>query len=211
MAGTLSQADLVADLKATLGDAAKTFSTAADGDFKRHLAHSAEDFARVRPYVRSATLTLVAGQDVYSAPADLVRVHRIRWGDPERRSRKPWDGALWPGPAPRVTPVGAGPAREFLLDPAPTAAQIDSLGATFPYEYVAAHVIGAAATDTTVEAHDRALLLLRSQAEAMKELATRNMQKPVQLRDGVSGVPRNGTPAALYDQLMERFEALSRR
>ncbi len=61
-------------------------------------------------------------------------------------------------------------------------------------------------SDTTVPDEHRGLLLLRAQAEAMQELAARNIAKPVQLRDGQGGAPRNGVPAALHAQLMDAFE-----
>ena len=44
-----------------------------------------------------------------------------------------------------------------------------------------------------------------SQAEAMLELTLRNAAKPVQLRDGLSGTPRNSTPAALHATLLAMF------
>ena len=66
--------------------------------------------------------------------------------------------------------------------------------------------IDADAANTTVEAKDRALFLLRAHAEVARELAARNITKPVRLRDGFSQGPRNATPAALYDALMREFE-----
>jgi hypothetical protein len=80
------------------------------------------------------------------------------------------------------------------------------LGSEFRYYYFALHSIGAAAADTTVKASDRGLLLLRAQAEAMKEMAMRNIKKPVQMRDGLASAPRNGTPASLFQALMDQFE-----
>ena len=61
------------------------------------------------------------------------------------------------------------------------------------------------AANTTILAGDRELLLLRGQAEAMRELAMRGVAKPVQLRDGLGMGPRNAHPAALYDALLCEF------
>jgi hypothetical protein len=66
-------------------------------------------------------------------------------------------------------------------------------------------VLGDNAADTTVTAADRGLLLLRAQVEAMRELSVRAAAKPVQLRDGLSGVARNSTPAALHEVLLRVF------
>ena len=63
-----------------------------------------------------------------------------------------------------------------------------------------------AAAQTTVPEHSRSLLLLRAQAEACRELALRNVSKPVTMRDAVGSQPRNGTPSALYQMLLAEFE-----
>jgi len=53
----------------------------------------------------------------------------------------------------------------------------------------------------------RGALLLRAQAECCKELAMRNVAKPVTMRDGGGGQPRNGTPGHLYSVLLAEFMA----
>jgi hypothetical protein len=78
-------------------------------------------------------------------------------------------------------------------------------GSVFTFYYFGQHSLGVAAEDTTIAAADRGLLLLRAQAEAMLELSLRNVAKPVQLRDGLSGTPRNSTPRALFDALLTAF------
>lgn len=204
MAGTMTRADLVADLKASLQDAAKVFTVAADADFSRHLDAAALDMGRVRPRTMLGTITLVADQYNYTAPADLLSYKSDLWGIPGRRIN-PWE-TTYPGRLPDVRAAVSGTTRELHFLPAPTTAQITALGAAFKFYYFAAHLIGAAAVDTTLHAGDRGLLLLRAQAEAMKELAMRNITKPVSLRDGLSQGPRNGTPGYLFEQLMKLFE-----
>lgn len=204
MAGTMTRADLVADLKASLQDAAKVFTAANDADFSRHLDAAALDMGRVRPRTLLGTITLVAEQYNYTAPADLLSYKSDLWGIPGRRIN-PWETS-YPGRLPDVRSAVSGAVRELHFLPAPTAAQITSLGATFRFYYFAAHSIGATAADTTLHAGDRGLLLLRAQAEAMKEMAMRNIAKPVQMRDGLSQGPRNGTPSALFAELMRMFE-----
>lgn len=209
MSGTMALADLVADLKASLHDAAKVFeSEPSDGAFARHLRHAAADFDRRRPSIVHGLLTLVADQDSYAAPADLTRFSTLIWGRAEKRARQPWDDD-WPGRLPDVCVIDGESGRELLFSPPPTAALINILGAACPYLYVRRHQVAAAAADTTIPDPDRPLLLLRAQAEAMKEAAMRNMGKPVQLRDGLGGAPRNGTPAALHELLMREWEAIA--
>lgn len=203
MAGTMSQADLVADLKASLHDAASVFTAANDADFVRHLAIAALDFGRVLPLVKTGTLTLVADTASYAAPADLLRIDGEMWSS-RGTLPQPWE-ASYPGQLPRPRVVGASGGKLIVFTPPPSAAHILALGSAFSYLYSAAHAIGAAATDTTIAAGDRGLLLLRAQAEALREMAIRNVGKPVQLRDGLSGTPRNGTPAALYQALLDEF------
>jgi len=201
-------ADLVADLKASLNDAAAVFNAAADADFIRHLDHAAQDFGRVRPRVLSGSVTLVANQDEYDAPADAIDEHSLQWGKNQKRDLKPWDAA-WPGALPRMDIVGDPGARKLVFSPAPSLHQVTVLGAACPFRYFAGHKIDASAANTTIKPEDRALLLLRAQAEAAKEMSMRGIKKPISLRDGMNGAPRNGSPASLHYQLMKEFEALA--
>ena len=57
---------------------------------------------------------------------------------------------------------------------------------------------------------DRNLLLIRATAQAMTELSHHNLAKPVVLgSNGVGAMPKNGTPAALADQLLKLFERMA--
>lgn len=205
MTGTMAQADLVADLKAALHDAASIFTAAADADYLRHLAIAAGDMHRVRPRTLVGSVTVVANQNAYAAPADLVAVKVPIWGREARRQLQPWDPG-WGGPLPRLTLVLEDGTRKLWLDPAPTGAQVTQFGAVYRFYYFAAHAIGEDAADTTVHPSDRHLLLLRAGAEAMLELSHRNAHKPVQLRGELAGVTKTATPAGLYDQMLRQFE-----
>ncbi len=210
MSGTMSQADLVADLRASLLDSAAMFTNGADPltpgdlDFQRHLAAAAEDLPRFVPEYIQATLTLVADQALYDMPEDLRDSPRLTWGE-QQRALPAWD-PCFPGKLPTLLLARDSGERKLRLSPAPTQRQIALLGATAPYSYVQRFAIGVDAVDTTVPDYRRGILLFRAQAEAMKELAVRGIAKPVQLRDGVTQGPRNATPAALYDQFMRECE-----
>ena len=202
MAG-MSQAELVADLKASLQDAAHVFIATADADFIRHLDAAALDFTRVRPRTLLGEITIVADQFNYAAPADLLTYKSALWG--VNRYSQPWEKS-WPGRLPDVRVAENAGVRELHFFFFFTSQQIAVLGSAFKFWYFATHVIGTDEADTTILSGDRGLLLLRAQAEAMKELAMRNIAKPVQMRDGVSSGPRNGTPSYLFETLMEYFE-----
>ena len=202
MPGSMSQADLVADLKASLQDAADVFSAANDADFKRHLDMAALDFTRFRPRTMLGQVTLVADQVEYAAPSGCMVFKSSLWGVSRA---KPWETS-WPGRLPNAMVVEGASSRELHLSPPPSAEQITVLGATYKFYYFARHVIDATAANTSIQSGDRGLLLLRAQAEAMKEMAMRNIKKPVQMRDGLSSAPRNGTPSALYEILWKQFE-----
>jgi len=204
MPGTMSMADLVADLKASLNDAADSFKAAADADFIRHLDLAAMDFGRVRARILSSTITLTADEDVYVAPADAIRAHSLQWGKQQKRDLNPWD-ANWPGALPRISIAGDPGSRTIVLSPAPSPHQVTLLGASCAFRYYAGHSIDADAANTTVKAEDRALLLLRAQAEAAREMALKNMNKPVSMRG--TGGRLSGTPSSLFQQLMDLFEA----
>lgn len=199
MAGSMSRADLVQSLKESLMDAAASFTAAADADFVRHLDVAAADMHRVRPRTLVGDVTIEAGVDDYAAPADIVRYKSALWGAVPRA--KPWESS-WPGLLPTVRLIDGN---RLSFRPAPDARQIALLGAEFRFYYVAKHTIGQEAANTTIAAVDRPLLVLRAQAEAMRELAIRDSVRPVQIRDGFSGQAKNGNPAALHAMLLAEW------
>jgi len=203
----MSRDSLVESLHLSIGEAADRFeSQGQHAAMARFLDTAAQDFGRRRPLVLIGTLTLVADQPNYPAPAGLMQVVGTDWGSAERAKYNRWDGR-YPGPMPllRVRTAAAN-LREIWLRPTPTTEQIACLTDQFVYTYHAVHSISDTAADTTITPEDRGLLLLRAQAEVAAELALRSINKPITVRDGVSGAPRNSTPAALARQLMTEFE-----
>lgn len=202
MSGTMSQADLVADLKASLRDAAGIFTAAGDADFIRHLNAAALALNCGKPRVSTALLTLIADQAAYDLPAGFGELGYDTWG---QRRKQPWETG-YSGRLPRLMVADVSGVKKLILDPAPSQANIDDAGASFTYFYHQAHLIATDAANTTVPAIQRALLILRAQVEALRELAMRNITKPVQMIDGHGNQPRNGTPSALYEALLREFE-----
>ena len=203
MAGSMSREDLAADLKASLHDAASVLNAPGGVDFERLLDAAAADMGRVRPLRLLGEITVQAEEPLYDAPADMAGRPILLWGKGEKL--EPWSRTYLRQPELMVIGSG-GQALQLLFRPAPTLAQIAKWGSAAEFTYPARHSIGTTAADTTIQPADRGLLLLRAQAEAMRELAMRNVTKPVQLRDGFSQAPRNGTPSALYQTLLEEFE-----
>ncbi len=204
MAGTMSLADLKSDLTASLHDAAEVFIGATDMD--RLLDVAAQDFNRHRPRTLLGSFTVVAGTMIYPAPASLYIFKSSLWGIAPTPKAKPWERA-WPGPLPKVQSVEGESGPELHLTPEPTQHQVSMLGSDYRFYYFGRHVIDAAAANTTIHPADRWLLLLRAQAEAMRELVMRNMKKPVQMRDGLHSGPKNMTPSAWYKFLMDEWES----
>lgn len=204
MSGSMSRDDLVADLKASLHDAANVFTAAADADYDRLFSVAARDLGRYRPLLLPGAIALTPDVLAYAAPADLIYFGHETWST--GRLPQPWERA-YPGPVPRVSVVGAPGARQLIFSPAPSALLLAVLGATFGFIYHAAHGIGTNAVDTTVSAADRGALILRAQAEAMREMAIRNTGKPItRIDSGFFGTPRNGTPSHLFTMLMDEFK-----
>ena len=198
MPGTMSRADLVLSLRESLMDVAASFSDN-DADFERHLDIAAADMYLVRPRTRIGEIDLVADTGEYPAPADMARFKSPLWGN-RAALPPPWD-KNWPGELPRPRPIDG-----FIsLRPAPTARQIALLGSTYRFYYVASDRIGVDAADTTIAEVDRHLLLLRAQAEALRELAVRDSVRPVQVGGGFGQQAKTGTPAALHALLMDEW------
>lgn len=203
MAG-MALADLVTELKATLHDAGNAFTAPGNADFQRFLEAALPDMGAKRPLTRKAEVTLTVGEARYAVPvSDFAAYKTDRWWNAASLP-KPWEQG-WPGSAPRVTGAWDGGVWWLVFDPAPTGQQVALFGSLFSFWYFGRHVLGADSAATTVHTSDKGLLLLRAQAEAMRELSIRGSTKPVSLRDGLSGTPRNSTPAALHEALMRQF------
>jgi hypothetical protein len=191
----------------SLQDSVSVFSSDEYSDLDRHIDHALADYSRYRPYKIIESITLVSGTAVYAAPAGFVSLIESLYGKSEIQTRKPWDDN-YPKylPAVKVVRDDSDKSVDLVLSPAPDAHLFLCLGADYQFICKKLHVLDNRASLTTIPVEDRELLLLRCQAEAMKEMAMRNSHKPVTIRDGVSGTPRNSTPAALYDQLIKEFE-----
>lgn len=188
-------------LKNSLHDSARPFD---DPDLERHIQISLTAMAlQKRPLRKSASITLVANQAEYEAPADLGRLNRLIWQN--ERFRQPWE-ADYPGPAPTIQLLRADTGNVIRLNPPPSQQQVNALNGTVLLLYSAKHTIDSD-TVTTLDEADEDLVILRAQAEACRELALRGITQPVTIRDGSMSQPRNMTPRALYAALLEEWKA----
>lgn len=205
MAGSMSEADLVEDLKRSLHDCASVFNAPEHADFKRFLKQALPDMAWKRPRTMLGQVTLSANEPRFSLAAlpDFASYKMHAW-QITGYCPQLWE-AGYAGAVPRVSSHKDATGHWLAFEPAPSVAHITLRGSVFKFYYFTNHSISTVANDTTVALVDRALLLLRAQAEAMLELQLRNASKPVQLRDGLSGTPRNSTPSALHATLLALF------
>jgi len=208
MAGSMKKADLIHDLGLMLGEAKNRFEDSLDRELQLHLEVAAFDFARYRPRTKVGSISLVSGQNQYTAPSDYMRYKMTIWGMNERRDRRQWE-SNWPGRLPVVTTLDTDAGLGLYLDPAPIAAQLADFGSDFKFYYYAAHVIDDDATKTTIKLHDRSLFLIRALSASLTNLANCGVMRPVSLGDGAGSLPKNGTPAALADAAYKLFERMA--
>ena len=207
MPNTMSKADLVASLKDSLHDAASVFAGSGatpDEAFERFLQQALPDMQMKCPITKLGSVTLMANFPRYSLGSlpTFAAFKTQLWGDACKY--KPWEPG-YPGAVPRVSASYETGQWWLDFDPAPTSKAVAVWGSQFDFWYFGQHAIGDAAIDTTVNPQDRGLLILRAQVEAMRELSIRNAGKPVSLRDGLSGQPRNSTASALWKDLLDYF------
>jgi len=205
MSGTMSQSDLISDLKSMLGGTSDSFENDGREDFERLLTTAAAALSRDKPQKLTDTLSLVAEQPYYDAPALIIKAINYDWGMQELKFRMPWQ-TNFPKQLPAIKLVKTATGKKVHLFPAPTAAQIADLGSSFVYYYTAQYVIDKQAINTTIDEADRDLLLLRALVVAMTELAMKSAATPVSLGPGKYGSsPKNGTPAALAESLLNQY------
>lgn len=198
-------APVIAALKSSVGTAvAGRFKAADDADWKRALAAALQDMQFKRPNTRAGTVQLHALQAAYPVPyPDFAALKVHMWADPAR-TPPPWEPG-YPGAVPRVDAQFDGATWTLVFSPAPTMRQISAWGGEFAFWYFGRHVLSDVPGNSTLTDADQPLLLLRAQAELMREMAMQNVALPVTVRDGYSGTPRNGTPAALFEVLLAQF------
>lgn len=192
--------DFTARLKSSLLDSVRAFN---DQSYARHIQAALVALNEVRPQCKMAVVGLMTDRSLYPCPEDLTAVRACWWGRSKKTHGQPWDDD-YPGRLPEWRPIKNTAGVRFLRAvPPPSATQMTVLGNECELDYYADHVF--TDKECTLNTEELDLLLLRSQAEAMRELAIKNASTAYQLREGISSVPKNGTPAYLYTELMSEF------
>lgn len=192
--------EILARYAESLLDSKRAFS---DTDLPRHLDAALSALSEVRPQCKITLLNLVADRSIYPCPDDLLKVNKCLYGLNVKNSQNPWDDWY----------VGCLPhwhvfknnnnQRVLFANPAPTTLQLTIIGPECEIIYCAGHVL--ADDECSLNKDEIGLLILRAQAEAMREISMKNTTQSYQLREGISSTPQNGTPAYLYKTLMEEF------
>ena len=200
------RSEVLALYQESLLDAKRVFK---EPDYARHLDTALRALNEVRPQLKFTEFTLAPFRHMYACPADLVRIHACMWGRTHKATTRPWDDCFM-GRLPewRIFSNTAG-ARFLRAEPAPLPRQIDVAGMQCELMYTADHVLSE--TECTLNEIEIGLLILRAQAEAMREISAQNSTQAYQLREGISSTPKNGTPAYLYSQLIAEFEQRAAR
>ena len=197
----ISLTDVTSRFKASLLDSVRSFDDAA---YPRHIQAAMAALNAVRPQHLVTVVSLVAGRSLYPCPQKLTAIHACWWGRSAKYHTEPW-ADHHPGRLPEWSIANNEAGVRFLRAmPAPTAWQINSLGSECELEYHADHVL--TDTECTLSAEDLDLLIVRAQAEAMREVSMKNATTAYQLRESIGSTPNNSTPAHLYTQLMAEFE-----
>lgn len=194
---------LLADFKASLQDASGFFTAANDADFIRHLNVAARAVALGKiSRTLIGSITVQAGVSEYAAPADLLLPKAGFW---TRQAVDVTDIPSTPNPVLSLAELDGNAV--LVLSPAPTAAQIAIYGSTYGFYYFGQHALTDSAATSTLPERALNLVMLRAQAEACRELALRQLTKPVSLRagGGSTAQTRNMTPSALFESLMAEF------
>lgn len=166
------------------------------------------DLNRVTPNVCAGSLSVTAGSSLHPAPDDALRFIDSEWVE-RNALRQPWTPQyVAVVPQPRL--VRLGNVKSWQFSPPLDATTLAKLGSAFHYTYIARHRLTEDEAQATFDAALIPLVILRAQVEAMKEMAMRNSNKPMQTRDALYSQTRNGTPAALAEMLMKLFEAQTR-
>jgi len=201
MAAVVTKSELLLALKNTLAnDVVGIVEEHSDWDLM--LEQAAERMGRVIALRKRADLTLSFGVSEYDAPNDFIGFDFSDWGVTDQRDVDPWND-IYEDKLPTVSAFENGVTTQLQLDPPPTSGQIILFGTQYRFTYKAEHTL----TDTvsTIQKKHRGIFLLLAQIQVMLFIARRNSGKPVSMRDGYTGTPRNGTPAALASQLEDEL------
>lgn len=199
----MKRSELLTLFKNSMNNSNRLFKS--DGSsYERHFEIALSDLNLWRPLVIYDALNVAAGQSCYPCPEDLNKPISCFYGRGHKARGNPWDDD-YVGQLPEIRVVfNKNRQRSLQLTPPPTDRQIRILGASCSYTYASDHFLSEEGSSLT--SNEENLLVLRAQAEAMREAAINNVTEPQTLREGLTTTPKNGTPAYLYSELLSEFQ-----
>lgn len=194
--------DILLSYKSSLLDSASVFT---NEHLARHLKTAIFEYSKRKPLIKNGSIDLIPNIKTYSAPNDLFEIFETLWAKNEKLTKNPWD-FNYPRNLPRLNAFQRNNGYELVLNRAVTESEIQMFGKAFEFSYKAFHILGNDLNQTTITENAIPIILLRAQAEAAREMAMRNIHKPVSLNTPVGGVPSNGTAMGIYQALIIEFE-----
>ncbi len=197
------RAQLLEAYKLSLNNSLRIFKDNGSS-YVRHFEVALADLNLWKPLIIHSRLSLVADQSLYPCPEQLNKPLSCFWGRDHKARGRPWDDD-YVGQLPEIR-IAFDENRKKLLHliPSPSGRQILILGSECRYTYASDHFL--TETESSLTPNEENLLVLRAQAEAMREASILNVTEPFQLREGLTSTPKNGTPAYLYKELLSEFE-----
>lgn len=199
----MKRSELLLLFKGSMNNSNRLFKN--DGSsYERHFDIALADLNLWRPLIIYDSLSVIAGQSYYECPKDLNKPISCFYGRGHKARGYPWDDD-YVGQLPEIRVVfNKDRSRSLQLMPPPSSRQIQVLGSECSYTYSADHFLNEEGSSLT--SNEENLLILRAQAEAMREAAISNVTEPQTMREGLTSTPKNGTPAYLYSELLSEFK-----
>lgn len=172
--------------------------------YDRAIDAALQAFVLDRPNIAIAELTLVMGKGRYDMPADFVRYLGSDW---MTQKIPTWEGGY--APKPRIYAVmkaASGGGRSLIFSPAVNQKMIGAYGSGFEYRYTTKHVMNEVVEEGSVQLEDKPMFITRCLMALMVDLMASNPTNPVQLHHGMSSVPSNASPTAVYDALNRAYQ-----
>lgn len=205
---SMKRADIIALFESCINDSKSAFKMTSEEVLELAILK----YSRLKPRQGINTLTLVAEQGVYDAPADLIGFKNHSWGMSHRRRRDPWNSPrVVKIPEVKVVPGADGQRPlQLALSHIPSYQDISVCGSAMQYFYSRAHEVTdeepLTANATTIPEKDKSCLLYAMLHQAMLHLAARSSAK-ANIKDPISKKSSRVTsPASLAKLFDAEFE-----
>ncbi len=152
-----------------------------------------------KPRKRTSSLQLVANQEFYDGPDNILSITRYEWGRAQRKSLKPYDPA-YPKKLPSVRLVWDD-VPTIQISPAPTSGQITALGDQFMYDYRQKWIVSDDESKSNIDELDVPTLIKAASISVLREQAFYILGN-----GGNSSDTRHKSLLKLYEFELENFK-----